>query len=434
MTSRRDILKSAGLSFLSPNSFFVASKSTPVQTTKQPVRHSATRFGLNLHIDRFSDEAAFLQLAIAKSTGIQSIRGLEANLARIEPRPGQWSFDKVDRDLALFEEFGFEAIGLMGYGVAWASAQDPNHAQNPPSFSFFPPDDSNIWEEYVQRVVERYHEKIHVWAPWNEPDNFGFFMSPHAGDMRNPEWVMARRQKFLEIQQLTYTVTKRIDPNTVVLSGAFSLGGDYDNDFLPWLIEHGLLDFCDALDIHNYWGIKFLESTVTGVRDLMKKAGKLKPIWFTEFGAGLRKDQSWIGPFGFDQIASLAVKAVATAAALRLEGLFWYEGFTEGPDPITLEDPGLSLSVTDGPTPAYWSFSTAVQLLRGVRFDGPVKVTGGSAKGYRFSIGRRKVMILWALSPDGLDNRSAAAKCQFSWRGRNISIALSDRPTVLTAG
>jgi hypothetical protein len=194
------------------------------------------------------------------------------------------------------------------------------------------------------------------------------------------------------------------------------------------------LDFCDALDVHSYWGIKFLESTVTDVRALMEKAGKPKSIWFTEFGAGLRKDQSWIGTFGLDQIASLAAKTVATAIALGLERLFWYQGFTEGPDPTTLEDPGYSLSVTDGPTPAYWSFATMVQLLRGARYNGPAEVTGESAKGHRFRIGRHEVIILWALSPDGLDNRPAVAKCQLNWRGRNIPIALSDRPTVLTAG
>ena len=434
MTSRRDILKSAGLSFLSPNSLFVASASTPVQTPKQPIRHRTTRFGLNLHLDRFDDEAAFLQLAIAKSTGIQSIRGLVADLARIEPKPGQWSFAKVDRDLALLEEFRFESIGLLGYGVNWASTQAPNHVQEPAGSSFYPPDDLKIWAEYVQRTVGRYHKRINVWAPWNEPDNYDFFMSPYAGDVMNPEWYMERRKKFLEIQQLTYTITKSISPGALVLSGGFSMGGNTDKGFLPWLIDHGLLDCCDALDVHSYWGIKFLESTFVDVRASLEKAGKPKPIWFTEFGAGLRKDQSWIGTFGFDQIASLAAKTVVTAIALGLDRLFWYQGYTEGSETTTLDDPGYSMSVTDGPTPAYWSFATMVQVLRGARYNGPVEVNGGSARGHRFRIGRREVIVLWALSPDGLDNRTAAAKCQLNWRGRNIPIALSDRPTVLTAG
>src|SRR4029079_8848323 len=159
------------------------------------------------------------------------------------------------------------------------------------------------------------------------------------------------------------------------------------------------------------------------------------PIWLTEFGAALRKERSWIGMYELDQIASLAVKAVTTSAALGIERLFWYQGFTESPAPTKIDDPGsFSLSVTDGPTPAYWSFSAAAQLLSDARYKGPLRITGAPARGYQFSIGQREVIILWAVSPDGLDNRSLTEHCQFNWQGRKFPIALSERPTILMTG
>jgi hypothetical protein len=433
MRSRRGILRSAGLSLFASRSFVVAAANAAQGSSVQT--SSATRFGLNVHLNRFEDAAAFLQLAAAKATGIKSIRGLALDLAQLQPQSGRWNFSKSDRDLELIDAFGFEAIGLLGYGVAWASVEDPNHNLSPAASSKFPPSDPNVWKEYAQLVIERYSKKIRVWAPWNEPDSFHYFMPSHSGDVANPTWLVRRREKFLEIQQLTYALTKRIDPDAVVLSGGFAMGGSYDKEFLPWLVEHGLLDHCDALDLHSYWAIKFLESTVAAARILMDKAGKRKPIWLTEFGAALRKERSWIGMYELDQIASLAVKAVTTSAALGIERLFWYQGFTESPAPTKIDDPGsFSLSVTDGPTPAYWSFSAAAQLLSDARYKGPLRITGAPARGYQFSIGQREVIILWAVSPDGLDNRSLTANCQFNWQGRKFPIALSERPTILMTG
>jgi len=192
------------------------------------------------------------------------------------------------------------------------------------------------------------------------------------------------------------------------------------------------MNYCDALDLHSYWGVKFLERTVLDARDLMKKAQASKPIWITEFGAAIRNDPSWIGTFGLDQISSLAIKAVVTAAALNLESLYWYQGFTDSTALTALNNAGYSLAVTDGPTPAYWTFANAIQLVRDARYIGPMAVTG-RGKGYRFGIGSRELIVMWALSPDGLDNRSLTTNCQFNWRGYDLPIALSDRPTVLSA-
>jgi hypothetical protein len=377
-----------------------------------------------------------LQLALAKAAGAQSIRGLTAGFASILASPGRWSFDKSDRDLALLESAAFDVFGGLGYGVAWASERDPNHSRNPSAWSFYPPDNLTLWEEYVGKTVGRYRGKVKCWSPWNEPDGFAFFMpSATAGGKRDPQTLAARRATYLELQKRTYHAAKSQDQNVIVLSGGFAMGGDYDHDFLPWLGDNGLMDVCDVVEVHTYWSIKNLENVINRAREIMRKAGQTKPIWVTEFGAAVKSGLTppFIGDVDHDHIANMAPKALATAKAMGVERFYWYQGYTEGATQVALSNSSYSLVVTDGPTPAFWSFAATASLLRDAEYAAPanLRMRQGNAKGYLFRHGERELAVLWASSPDDLDNKPATAVGNFNWKQRDIPIQLSERPLVL---
>jgi Glycosyl hydrolase catalytic core len=434
--SRRGLLRTTGAALLAGSAQQDDLAAHAGTASPGEVHAPRTRFGINLHIDRYPAPTAFLQLAHAKAAGVQSVRSLAAPLGNILPFPGGWKFENTDRDLDVMRSLGVDIYGSLGYGVAWASDRDPNQLRNPRAWSKYPPDDLKIWEEYVGRAVSRYRGQVGSWSPWNEPDSFGFFIPISASDGKRDEAdVVARRASYLDLQKITYLAAKKADPAVTLLSGGFAMGGDYDRGFLPWLIDNGLLDHCDVLQIHMYWSIKNLENVINLARSLMRKAGKVKPIWVTEFGAALKPALVGpnIGSVEHQHIANMVPKALATALAFGVERFYWYQGYTEGSAAVPLANSDYSLSVTDGPTPAFWSFAATVQLLRDVEYAGPasLQMQQGAAKGYLFKRGNTEVAILWAVSPDGLDNRSAAAQGHFSWRNQSIPIQLSERPTVL---
>jgi len=303
-------------------------------------------------------------------------------------------------------------------------------------WSNYPPGDWDLWGEYVARVVERYKGRIRFWSPWNEPDNFGFFWRYKDKQQRgDKKWLQQRRETYLKLQRVTYDAAKKADPQCVVLSGAFAMGGDYDPEFVPWLIRNGLGKCCDILDSHMYWSVHWVRRQIQNVRAWLAEAGTPKPLWMTEVGAALRREKSWIGPFTHDQLLSFAPKLLATVLALGVEKTFWYQGYTEGNSNVPLEKSEFSLIVTDGPTPAAWSFAAVVRLLRSAKFlgDPQLEIKAGKALGHRFATPEGEALIFWALSPDNLDNRPARAEGILAWRGRQIPVVLTERPTVLLA-
>jgi hypothetical protein len=434
--SRRHVLRTMGTALFAR----IAVQDAPAAHADTALRDEAhgrrTSFGVNLHIDRFPPAIAFQQLAHAKAAGVQSVRGLHAALTNILPSPGRWQFAKPDRDLDLIQAAGVDVYGSLSYGVAWASARDPDRLRNPAAWSKYPPDDLKLWEEYVSRTISRYRGRVNCWLPWNEPDSFGFFIPiPTSDGKRDEAEVVARRASYLELQKVTYLAAKTVDPTVRLLSGGFAMGGDHDQGFLPWLIDNGLLDYCDVLEIHMYWSIKNLEDVINRARELMRKAGKTKPIWVAEFGAALKSAlvAPYIGTVEHQHIANMVPKALATALAFGVERFYWYQGYTEDGAAVPLSNSDYSLSVTDGPTPALWSFAATARLLRDAEYVGPasLEMQRGAAKGYLFKRDDSEVAILWAVSPDGLDNRPATAQGLFSWRNHRVPLQLSERPLIL---
>jgi hypothetical protein len=142
-----------------------------------------------------------------------------------------------------------------------------------------------------------------------------------------------------------------------------------------------------------------------------------------------------IGAIDHQHVANMVPKALATALAFEVERFYWYQGYTEAPAAVALSNSEYSLSVTDGPTPAFWSFTAAARLLGDAEYIGPasLQLQRGEAQGYLFKRRDGEVAMLWALSPDGLDNRPATAQASFNWRNQSIPVQLSERPLVLAA-
>ena len=435
MLNRRQVMRNAflglGSAALGGSSLSAASTIAAPRPVGVP---TANPFGVNLHLDRFPSNLALKQLMQAKAMGIGGVRGVGAAWGYVQPSKQRWEFQQPDRDLDLISMVDLEPLGCLGPTVAWASSLDPNSAAAPSAWSVYPPDDLDAWGEYVTRVVERYKGRIRVWSPFNEPDSYDFFWPESRSANKNDEaFLVRRRAAFLRLQQVTYQAAKKADPSCLVLSGGFALGGRCDSDFVPWLIRNGICKWCDVMDIHMYWSVDNIRSAIRRTRQWLADEHASKPIWMTEVGASLRSENDEIGAFDHAQLQSFVPRVLVTAMAMDVQRLFWYQGYTEGNSAASLADSAFSLNVTDGPTPAAWSFANTIRLLRGATYLGEaaLETASGSAEGYCFRTIEGEAIILWATSPDKHDNRSAQAAVALNWQQRRIPLVLSERPTVL---
>ncbi len=391
-----------------------------------PALAAGNPFGVNLHLERFSEEQKVLQLALCRATGAKSVR-LGFAWGMVEPQKGEWQWDRTDRDLELAQEAGYDVLGLLGYSVVWASARDPRHAEGGGGWSMYPPDSMDDWGEYVERVVARYKGRVGHWEVWNEPDNYGFMKGVKGAE---------HYSVYTDMQRVAYERAKRADPECLVTTGGFALGGDYDPEFVPECLKLGMGQHFDIFNFHSYWQSQWVEDNVRKVKGWLADAGATdKPLWITEIGASVRTGEDWIGPYTHEQIADFVPKAVATALGLGAERLFWYQGFTEGAGVVPLGESEFSLNVTDGPTPAAHAYARMAQLLAECEPAGPpeapLNVTEGRAKGYRFATPEGEVAVLWAIGERELDNRPASAKAELAWGGQTVQLVLSERPTIL---
>jgi hypothetical protein len=411
----------------------VASAETAPQAPAATPRDNP--FGINMHLERFSPELGLKQLAMARAMGVGWVRGLTAAWGFVQPKPTTWAFDRPDRDLAAIETMKLEPLGMLGPSVAWAAPMDPRSASAPWGWSNYPPGNLDEWGEYVTRVVTRYKGRVRYWQPWNEPDGYGFFMpAKDAAQKKDEKWLVERRKAFLDIQRATYKAVKAADPGAKVLSAGFAMGGDCDAGFVGWLMANGAGQSFDIMDFHMYWSLANVREALGKIRRWMGEAGlAAMPVWMTEAGASLRTGADWIGPYSHADVANFVPKLLATTLAMGVQKVFLYQDYTEGNKAVPLENSEFSFNVTDGPAPAAWSATATVRLLRDAKFLGEaaLEIKTGKAVGYRVGRPEGDVLILWASSPENLENRPAHAEGTLAWLGATIPLLLSERPTIL---
>jgi GH35 family endo-1,4-beta-xylanase len=115
-----------------------------------------------------------------------------------------------------------------------------------------PPDDLNLYANFVGQVVERYKSQgypVHAVEVWNEQNLDREWRV-------NPQKIDAAR--YVQMLSLTYKKVKAIDPNLVVISGAPSPTGQDngvnfvdDLKYIQQMVNAGLLNNADCIGIHH---------------------------------------------------------------------------------------------------------------------------------------------------------------------------------------
>lgn len=213
----------------------------------------------------------------ASSIGAIRLWDSGVSWAGIEPKPGQWDFDRVDAYVQYATAHHAEVLFVLGGGTPqWASARPDEKCSYGLGCAAEPVRMAH-WEEYVRRVVQRYRGHIKAYELWNEP-NF----SDIPRDLNAPGFYTGNVANMVEMARIARKVLDENDPGAVLSTPGFVNGSDR----LELFLSSGGKNYVQAIAYHFYSGNsdQFVKQIVE-VRNIMKRQGLEKlPLWNTETG------------------------------------------------------------------------------------------------------------------------------------------------------
>ncbi len=230
--------------------------------------------------------------------------------ADLEPEPGQWRFDLLDKYVGWSQEHRVPILMPLAYTPPWASST-PNASTdvepgNPPGLSGAPRD-MNDWRVFVRTVATRYKGRIRNWEIWNEPN-------------RPQSWTGSVEQMVVMARE-AYTILKQIDPGCTVVSPAPT--GVYGLKFFDAYLAAGGARYADVIGYHFYVGEheppESMVALIGRVKTIVAKYGlAAKPLWNTEAG--------WLGPdlLPSDTAAAWLAQAYLFNWAAGVSRFYWF--------------------------------------------------------------------------------------------------------------
>lgn len=245
----------------------------------------------------------------------------------INPAPGVFVFDELDRRIALIESWGGRPLLVLGLTPEWVSSNPTAGNSIWGAGSAAPPTDMNAWAQYVQQLVSRYGGRIGAYEIWNEANLPTFWQG-------TPQ----------QMAEMTVMASRIIGESAVVLAPSVTTrlpsGGRFMEPFIDAF--SGGPELIDAWAIHTYPaggagpGVEGAAETrrndiLRWQRALVEAVGPKSPwltkqVWDTEVNFGL------LGPGPSPKTdytdadgATLLQLAYRDSQALGIDQTFWYE-------------------------------------------------------------------------------------------------------------
>ncbi len=240
--------------------------------------------------------------------------------ADLEPQPGQWRFEALDRYVELARERNVEILLPLGMSPAWASAR-PGEVSSYGAGATAEPADLRHWRNYVGTIARRYQGRVRHYEIWNEPNLKTFYTGSVA--------------TMVKLVREASIVLKEIDPAIVVVTPAATERGG-----LRWLDEflgQGGAGPADVIGYHFYVAPAEPEAMVPLIREvqqILRRNGVTRPLWNTESGWMIPSRQLGVKPRGGnglysrvlddDDAAGFVVRSYVLHWALGVSRLYWY--------------------------------------------------------------------------------------------------------------
>lgn len=287
----------------------------------------------------------------------------------LEPRKGEWKFDKLDIAMRLMASRRVDVLLTLGETPTWASS-DPTR-KGPYIFGqHSPPRRFSDWEDYVRTVAQRYRGRIRHYELWNEP-------TVREVDGANAHFTA---DQLVELGQAAYRIIKEIDPRAKLTTPAM-VGGAKGVDRMEAYLAAGGDRCTDIVSFHFYGLPEQISQYHAALLKVMARHGLAHlPVWNTEFGY-LIEDPSSLnthpligGAFSrvlpAQEAAAWLARSLVITASLGIERYFWHMWDGRNMALITYRDRHINA--------AGLAYGTVAGWLTG-RWVGPMRETGNVA-------------------------------------------------------
>ncbi|MCM8757480.1 MAG: beta-galactosidase [Candidatus Omnitrophica bacterium] len=250
-------------------------------------------------------------VSLIKEAGIGWVR-FDFLWSDIEPQDNIFEFEKYDRIVDELVKNNINILGILHYSADWASSCGRWNC---------PPQDNQLFIDYVKKTVGRYKEKVKYWEIWNEPDSGIYWDYQYQDGLKT----------YCKLLKEVYLAIKEIDPLAKVLNGGLT-----NLSSIEKLYQNKIKEYFDILNIHifesplNLGSEKRLLSSVRLVYKIMRRnADENKKIWITEIGCpGVRNRRIknwWMGknPSEKEQARWLEVVFKELLKHQAVDKVFW---------------------------------------------------------------------------------------------------------------
>lgn len=396
---RRELQLGAAAALLSSWALPACARATPAAIELQPVRAVEWRsfLGVNAQFSWFPQDVARRHAAALKQLGLEWVR-LGLHWMLLEPEPGQYKLDDVDRMMSLVDEAGFKSITTVVGTPRFASSAPAGDRYA----DKYPPREPTLFAQRMALLATRY-PGVDVWQVWNEPNIPGFWL-PKS----DPEG-------YARLLAPSVVALRSVAPNKpVAMAGMAYYSQMYGRDGLM-LEQMGRLG-AYGLDLiaayHPYTAEP--EGADDGSRDFLThapfvnrwlRAAGVKQIWATEWGwssyAGPKEEQPIVGEQGQ---ADYTLRRLALMAALDFDRIFLFT-LADLDERAGGRDRYYGLLRANGdPKPVYVALARFLATT-GPRLEpaAPPRIEGGTPKGL-VSIGwkradGKRLWMAWADQP-----------------------------------
>lgn len=195
-------------------------------------------YGIQVHGNATVGDPADVMDSVKNQLGLDWVK-MQVQWWLVEPEPtvDQWFFYD-----GVIEEASANNLNLLVSVVgapAWTRAAGGEDG---------PPDDYNIYAQFLTEMINRHPGRIDAIEVWNEQNLDREWRTTNG---INPE-------DYVRLLQVAYTAIKAADPNIIVVSGALSPTGDGDwvqwaNDFdyMDRALAAGMLNYADCVGAHH---------------------------------------------------------------------------------------------------------------------------------------------------------------------------------------
>ena len=273
--------------------------------------------GVNAHFLWFTPEQYMRQIELLQKLGLGWVR-VDLHWALMEPKPGQFLFDALDRLVPALQQHGLRSVFYLT-GSAPFDSGAPFWSRGSDQF---PPPDPQPYARRIASLAKRY-PAIDAWQVWNE-ENLPSNWMPRA----DPEG-------YARLLQVSSTAIHDAAPGrTVVIGGMayFSQMPLRSGLMLEDLGKLGALGLGDVVDYHPY--SLYPEGDDPSVHDFIDRcrqvnsslrAARVPAIWASEWGwssyAGPKEEQPVVGERGQ---ADFVLRRLALMSALDFDRIFLF--------------------------------------------------------------------------------------------------------------